>query len=127
MQLQVWYKLQNERVGGIVELCKRASGLEQLNWNRSAISIVTLPELNGLVIFQRGGSDDIFTGMTRSAQNNVCVASQLLHHFFGLQVPDVNEIIFGARHDPLAPGDWEVGEDAVLLVLVARVGFEALR
>lgn len=76
-----------------------------------------------------------------------CVALQLLHDLLRLQVPDVNHVVLGARHDPLREkslvsphpkkttktpraylpaSDGEIGEYAVLLVLVARVGFQAL-
>lgn len=30
-----------------------------------------------------------------------CVALQLLHDLLRLQVPDVNHVVLGARHDPL--------------------------
>lgn len=78
-----------------------------------------------------------------------CVALQFLHDLLCLQVPDVNHVVLGARHDPLqetglaspAPpksnyysnnsaylptGDREISKYAVLLVLMARVGFQAL-
>ena len=54
------------------------------------------------------------------------MAVQLLDNLLGLQVPDIDQAVLTARHDPLAARDGEVGENAVLFVLVARVGLETL-
>ena len=50
---------------------------------------------------------------------------QLLHHLFGLQVPHVDGVVFRAADDPLATGDREPTETAVLFIFVARIRFEA--
>lgn len=50
---------------------------------------------------------------------------QLLHDLLSLQVPNVDHSILGSANDPLSASDGKVGEYTVLLVLVARVGFEA--
>jgi hypothetical protein len=64
--------------------------------------------------------------MTGGGEHHVTVAGEGLHDLFCLKVPEVYEVVLRAAHDPLAAGDGEVGEDAVLLVLVARVGLQAL-
>ena len=51
---------------------------------------------------------------------------QFLHHFFGLQIPNVDHIILRSAHNPLAAGHRKVGENTVFLILVSRVRFEAL-
>jgi hypothetical protein len=45
-----------------------------------------------------------------------------LHDFSSLQIPQVDFVIFAARHDPFASGDAEAGPDAVLCVLMTDVG-----
>jgi hypothetical protein len=45
-----------------------------------------------------------------------------LHDFPSLQIPQVDFVIFAARHDPFASGDAEAGADAVFGVLMADVG-----
>ena len=64
--------------------------------------------------------------MTGSGENHVRVARQLLDDLLGLQVPDVDQAVLAAGDDPLAAGDGEVGEDAILFVLVSRVGLQTL-
>jgi len=54
------------------------------------------------------------------------MSGQLLHNFLGLQVPNVNLIIFTARYNPLATSDGEVGEDAIFLVFVPGVRLQTL-
>lgn len=51
---------------------------------------------------------------------------ELLNDLLRLQVPDVYQVVFGPRHDPLATGDGKVGKDAVLFVLVSCVGLKTL-
>jgi hypothetical protein len=51
---------------------------------------------------------------------------QLLYDLLDLKVPGVDLVVLAPRHDPLVACDTEVGEDAVLLVLVAGVGLETL-
>ena len=51
---------------------------------------VAPPELDGLVVFQRGRRDDVLCWVARGAQDNVGVAGQLLDNLFGLQVPNVD-------------------------------------
>lgn len=84
----------------------------------------------------------------QGAGASTCVALQFLHDLLRLQVPDVHHVVLGARHDPLQDtglasrtknrpttcgggaylpaGDGEIGKYAVLLVLMARVCFQAL-
>ncbi len=50
------------------------------------------------------------------------MAIQDLHDFPSLQVPQVDFVIFAARHDPFAPGDAEASADAVLGILMTDVG-----
>lgn len=52
---------------------------------------------------------------------------QLLYDLLGLQIPDIYQVIFRARHDPLPTCHGEVGEYAVLLILVAGVCLQALK
>lgn len=54
--------------------------------------------------------------MAGSAEHDIGMTQQLLHNFLGLQVPDVDHVVLGARHDPLASGDGEVGKNAILFV-----------
>ena len=92
-----------------------------------AVSLgVRSPQLYSLVVLQAGGGDDVLGGMTGSGENHVSVAGQLLHDLLGLQVPDIDQAVLAARHDPLAAGDGEVGEDAILFILVTRVGLQTL-
>ncbi len=86
---------------------------------------VTSPQLDGLVVLEGGGSDNILCRVTRRAQDDVGVAAQLLHDLFGLQIPNVDVVVFRSGHDPLAAGHGEVGEDAVLFVAVTRIRLEA--
>ena len=64
--------------------------------------------------------------MTGSGENHVRVAGELLDDLLSLQVPDVDQAVLAAGDDPLAAGDGEVGEDAILFVLVSRVGLQTL-
>lgn len=52
---------------------------------------------------------------------------QNLHHLATLQVPNVDFAIFASRDDPLSTGHREACRDAVELVLVADVSFQAAR
>jgi len=63
--------------------------------------------------------------MASAAEDDVRVPLQLLHDLFGLQIPDVDLVVFAAADDPLAPRHREVGEDAVFFILVALIGLEA--
>jgi hypothetical protein len=45
-----------------------------------------------------------------------------LHDFPSLQIPQVDFVVFAARHDPFASGDTEASPDAVLGVLMTDVG-----
>ena len=89
-------------------------------------SRVAPPQFDGLVVFKGRGCDDVLGGVTCSAQNYIRVTLQLLNNLFRLQVPDVDQVVLGPGDDPLAPGDGEVSKDAILLVLVAAVRFQAL-
>lgn len=51
---------------------------------------------------------------------------QLLHNLLGLQIPDIHQVIFRTRHNPLPACHGEVGKYAVLLILVASVCLQAL-
>ena len=53
-------------------------------------SAVTPPELDGLVVLEGGGGDDVLGGVARRAEDDVRVAQQLLHDLLRLQVPDVH-------------------------------------
>ena len=64
--------------------------------------------------------------MTGGGENHVGVARQLLDNLLGLQVPDIDLAVLTAGHDPLAARDGEVGEDAILFILVSRVGLQTL-
>ena len=48
------------------------------------------PQLDGLVVLQTGGGDDVLRGVTGGAQHHVRVARQLLNDLLRLQVPDVH-------------------------------------
>ena len=87
---------------------------------------VRSPQLYSLVVLQAGGSDDVLSGMTGGGEDHVRVARQLLHDLLGLEIPDVDQAILAAGHDPLAAGDGEVGKDTILFILVARVGLQTL-
>ena len=50
---------------------------------------------------------------------------QLLNHFFGLQIPNVNHIIFRSAYNPFATGHRKVGKNTIFLILVSRVGLQA--
>lgn len=50
------------------------------------------------------------------------VPDELLYNLARLQVPDVDGMVLGTAHDPLAIGDREGREAAVLFVDVTRVG-----
>ena len=52
------------------------------------------------------------------------MSSQFLYNFLVLQVPNVHHVVFRSRNNPLSSRDGEVGEDAVLLILVSSVGFQ---
>ncbi len=54
------------------------------------------------------------------------MSGELLNDLLSLQIPNVHHVVLRAADDPLASGDGEVGKDAVLLVLVARVRLERL-
>ena len=84
------------------------------------------PQLYRLVTLQAGGGDDVLGGMTGGAEDHVGVARQLLDDLLGLQVPDVDQAVLTAGHDPLAARDGEVGEDAILFILVSGVGLQTL-
>lgn len=97
---------------------------------------------------RRGGQTPRGDTGKQGAGASTCVALQFLHDLLRLQVPDVHHVVLGARHDPLQDtglasrtknrpttcrggaylpaGDGEIGKYAVLLVLMARVGFQAL-
>ena len=49
---------------------------------------------------------------------------QLLDYFFGLQVPNVDHVVFTARNDPFATGNGEIGKNTVFFVFMTGVGFE---
>lgn len=105
---------------------------------------VALPQFDGFIVLQGGRCDDVLRGMARSTQDGVGVTLETLDNLFTLQVPDVDHVVLAARDDPLqtkiisfplsseidsnylATGNREVGEDAVPLVLMARVGLQAL-
>lgn len=71
---------------------------------------IALPKLDGLVVLERGGRDDVLGGVARRAQHRVRVARQPLHDLLRLQVPDVHQVVLRARHDPLLAGRDELGE-----------------
>jgi len=54
------------------------------------------------------------------------VAFELLNYFPILQIPYVDRLVFRAADNPLATGDGEVREDAVLRVGVTCVRLQAL-
>ena len=87
---------------------------------------VRSPQLYSLVILQTGGGDDVLSGVAGCGQHHVRVAVQLLDNLLGLQVPDIDLTVLTAGHDPLAARDGEVGEDAILFILVSRVGLQTL-
>ena len=58
---------------------------------------VAPPELDGLVVLERGGGDDVLCGVARRAEDDVRVAQQLLHDLLRLQVPDVDLRGLGGR------------------------------
>ena len=50
---------------------------------------------------------------------------QFLNHFFGLQIPNVNHIIFRSAHNPFATGHRKVGKNTIFLILVSGIGLQA--
>ena len=68
-------------------------------------SRVAPPQLDGLVVLKRRRCDDVLGGVACSAQNYVRVTLQLLNNLFRLKVPDVDQVVLGARDDPLTSGD----------------------
>jgi len=50
---------------------------------------------------------------------------KFLDDLFGLQIPDIDLVVLAPADDPLSAGDGEVGEDAVFLVFVALIRFQA--
>lgn len=62
--------------------------------------------------------------MASGTQNDIRVSEQLLHYFFGLQIPNVNHVIFRAGHDPLTTGDGKIGKNAILFISMAGVGLQ---
>ena len=48
------------------------------------------PQLDGLVVLEAGGGDDVLGGVAGGAQHHVRVAGQLLDDLLGLQVPDIH-------------------------------------
>ena len=59
--------------------------------------------------------------MAGGGENHVRVPRQLLHDLLVLEVPDVDLVVLATRHDPLAASHGEVGEHAILLVLVSGI------
>merc|ERR1719419_1511791 len=53
------------------------------------------------------------------------MALKFLDDFLRLQIPDVDLVVLAAADDPLAARHGEVGEDTILLVLVALICLEA--
>ena len=64
--------------------------------------------------------------MTGGGEHHVRVARELLDDLLGLEVPDVDQTVLTAGHDPLAASHGEVGEDAILFILVPGVGLQTL-
>lgn len=62
---------------------------------------IRLPQLDGLVVLERRGSNDVLRGMAGGAQNGIGVSLQLLHHLLALQIPNVDHVVLAATHDPL--------------------------
>jgi len=94
---------------------------------------VRLPQLDGLVVLERCGGDDVFRGMAGSAQHGVGVSLQLLHHLLALQIPDVDHVVLAAAHDPLKGENTRIkfGENKLqqidnILLTVKRQIFELI-
>lgn len=51
---------------------------------------------------------------------------KLLYNFFRLQIPNINDVILRAAHNPLSTGHRKVGENTVLFIFVAIIRFQAL-
>jgi len=107
-----------------------------------------LPDLYRLVVLERPRGDNVLCRMARYSDHRVCkpgkrynqsiesyriasnqptikrtfVPDELLYNLARLQVPDVDGMVLGTAHDPLAIGDREGREAAVLFVDVTRVG-----
>ena len=88
--------------------------------------VVGHPDLDRFVVLQGGRRNDVLLRMAGGAQDHVGVALQLLNDLARLQIPDVDQVIFRAGHDPLAAGHREIGENAVLFVLQASVVLQTL-
>lgn len=77
-------------------------------------------------MLQRRRRNYILGRMACRTKDSIDVPLQSLDDLFALQIPDVHRVVFAARHNPLAARHWEIGEDAVFLVFVARVRLQAL-
>jgi len=83
------------------------------------------PQLYCLVFVHRSGGNDVFGRMTVHGEHDVRVAFESLYDLFRLKIPQINEIVFGTTYDPLPRRDGESGEDAIFVVLVPCICFQA--
>lgn len=70
-------------------------------------------------------TDDYGTNTYRNCNDDVCVTLQHLDDFSGLQVPQIHFIIFTTGDDPLSTSYAETCNNAVVLIDVACVCFQA--
>lgn len=62
---------------------------------------VALPQFNRFVRFEGGRRNDVLGWMAGRTQHGIRVPIQTLYDFFALQIPNVDHVVFAARHDPL--------------------------
>ena len=66
---------------------------------------VVFPDFDGAVICERCGDNDVLKRMAIDSDGCIRVSFERLNNDLGLEVPNVDAIVFRARNNPLAVRD----------------------
>ena len=84
----------------IIDVCDHVFELLILHWH-------VMPDSDCLVSSKSTRCDPVAHRVARDGDDGIGVTSQLLHDFFCLEIPKIDQVVFRAAHDPFSAGDRE--------------------